>query len=160
VTLGVYPIRGLTAVTHGCLVSSSFHHTAVHPSLAPSPITTPLHSIPCAMPQNSRKKKPGHRSSRSKHLPTHSVPNSSHFEGGSALQSHESQPPIGRSEMPASNQGTPRPFPAPTPQPYGDQIASGTLGGTMSLFHGASNFQTRDFHVHVGDKSIDGTSTD
>jgi hypothetical protein len=172
-------------------------YTAVHLLLPPP---SPLHSIPCAMPQSSRKKS-GHQSrfdplggrsggkstvesrqdpaeiantagsSRSKNLPAHSAPNSLPFEGGSTLGHHESQPPMRRSEneivdsrqrgahlMPASNRGIPRPpQPLPALQPYND---SETLGGTTSLFHGASNFQTRDFHVHMGDKSMDGTSTD
>jgi hypothetical protein len=183
-----------------CLFPFITVHTAVHLLLPPP---SPLHSIPCAMPKNSSKE-PGHQfrfdplagrsgrpiaesrqdpaeiaytvgSSQSTHLPAHIAPYSSHFEGGSTLQRHESLPPMRSGEneivdsrqrgaplMPVSNRGTPwPPQPFPAPQPYDDQIASGTLGGTTSLFHGASNFRTRDFNIHVGDKSIDhGTSTD
>ena len=111
--------------------------------------------------------------SSSSHTPTHSVPDLSLPAGSSIPQCHESQPPIRQSrsenEMVSSSQSMalstpsnqdplrpPQPFPAL--QSYDNQSASGTHGGTTSLFHGASRFQTGDFHVYVGDKSTDGTS--
>jgi hypothetical protein len=110
-------------------------------------------------------------------LPTHSGLHLLHSEseGSSVLQCHESQRPIrlsSENEIVDSSQHSalsiaaskqrplqpPQRFPALQSYDIDDQLASGAHSGTTSLFQGASKFQTGDFHVHVGDKSLDGAS--